>query len=299
MPKPTVADLEAFSAIAAHRSFRRAADQLGVARSTLSHVITGLERDLGVRLLHRTTRSVTTTEAGERLLARVGPILRDLEGALDEVADDGGQPTGTLRINANDVAARMLLRSVVPTFLERYHSMALDLVTEGRLVDIVDQGFDAGIRLAEAVPRDMIAVPMGGDARFVAVASPVYLAARAIPIVPDDLHRHRCIRHRLPSGKLYRWEFERHGQEVSVDVPGVLTLDSPALMAEAALAGMGIAYVSERTVAAPLADGSLRPVLGEWCPRISGLCLYYSGRRHVPAGLRAFIDLVKQADFAA
>jgi DNA-binding transcriptional LysR family regulator len=163
MPRPTVADLEAFSAVAAHRSFRRAADRLGVARSTLSHVITGLERDLGVRLLHRTTRSVTTTEAGERLLARVQPILRDLEGALDEVADDGGQPSGTLRINVNEVAARMLLRSVVPTFLDRYQGMTLDLVTEGRLVDIVEQGFDAGVRLAEAVPRDMIAVPLGDE----------------------------------------------------------------------------------------------------------------------------------------
>jgi DNA-binding transcriptional LysR family regulator len=246
-------------------------------------------------LLHRTTRSVSTTEAGEKLLARLGPILRDLDGALDEVVEDYGDPSGTLRINVNDVAARMLLASVVPTFLERYPGMALDLVSEGRLVDIVEQGFDAGVRLEEAVPRDMVAVRMGGDARFVAIASPAYLAERTMPIVPEDLRRHRCIRHRLPSGKLYRWEFERRGQEVAIDVPGVLTLDSPGLMVDAALAGLGIAYVSERTVSAQLADGSLVGVLSDWCPAIPGLCLYYSGHRHVPAGLRAFIDVLKES----
>ena len=255
--------------------------------------MTGLERDLGVRLLHRTTRTVSMTEAGDRLLARLGPILRDLDGALDEVADDYGPPSGTLRINASDVAARLLLASVVPTFLERYPDMAIDLVSEGRLIDIVEKGFDAGVRLAEAVPRDMVAVRIGGDASFVAVASPAYLAGRLMPTLPDDLRRHRCIRHRLPSGKLYPWEFERHGQEISIDVPGVLTLDNPGLMVDAALAGLGKVYVSERSVCAQLADGSLLSVLGEWCPQIPGLCLYYSGHRHVPAGLRAFIDVIK------
>lgn len=294
MAKPTIADLEAFAAIAAHRSFRRAADALGVSRSSLSHVMTGLERDLGLRLLHRTTRSVSTTEAGERLLAKLGPILRDLDGALDALADDRGRPAGTLRINANAVAARMLLAAVVPAFLSRYPDMALDLVTEGRLVDIVEGGFDAGIRLAEAVPSDMIAVRFGGDARFVAVASPAYLAGQPTPVVPDDLHGHRCIRFRLPSGKRYRWEFERHGQEVAIDVPGALTLDDPGLMVDAAADGLGIAYVSERSARARLADGSLLPVLDDWCPPIPGLCLYYSGHRHVSAGLRAFIDLLKE-----
>jgi DNA-binding transcriptional LysR family regulator len=295
MAKPSLADLRAFSAVAALRGFRRAADALGVSRSSLSHTMTALERELGIRLLHRTTRSVSPTEAGERLLARLEPILRDLDEALDELADDRGRPAGMLRINANAVAARTLLASVVPTFLDRYPDMTLDLVSEGRLVDIVEGGFDAGVRLAEAVPRDMIAVRFGGDARFVAVASPAYLAGRPMPITPDDLRGHRCIRHRLPSGKPYRWEFDRHGQEVTVDVPGVLTLDDPALMVDAALDGLGIAYVSERLVRDRLADSVLVTVLGDWCPPIPGLCLYYPGHRHVPAGLRAFIDVLKES----
>lgn len=294
MAKPTLADLTAFSAIAAHRSFRRAADALGVSRSSLSHTMTALEHDLGVRLLHRTTRSVSPTEAGERLLARLAPALRDLDQALDGVADDRGRASGTLRINANESAARMLLDAVVPRFLERYPDMALDLVADGRLVDIVGQGFDAGVRLGEAVPRDMVAVRMGGDTRFIAVASPVYLADRPTPAVPDDLRHHRCIRHRLPSGKRYRWEFEKRGQEVAIDVPGVLTLDHTGLMVEASINGLGIAYVPERAVRDCLDDRRLVAVLDDWCPWIPGLCLYYPGHRHVPAGLRAFIEVLKE-----
>jgi DNA-binding transcriptional LysR family regulator len=297
MAKPTLADLTAFSAIAAHRSFRRAADALGVSRSSLSHTMTALEHDLGIRLLHRTTRSVSPTEAGERLLARLTPALRDLDQALDGVAGDRGRPSGTLRINVNETAARMLLDAVVPRFLQRYPDMALDLAAEGRLVDIVEQGFDAGVRLGEAVPQDMVAVHMGGDTRFLAVTSPAYLANRLAPAVPDDLRQHCCIRHRLPSGKRYRWEFEKHGQEVAIDVPGVLTLDHTGLMVEAAIKGLGIAYVSERAVRTCLDDCRLVTVLDDWCPRIPGLCLYYPGHRHVPAGLRAFIEVLKEIHF--
>lgn len=297
MPRPTFADLTAFSAIAAHRSFRRAADALGVSRSSLSHTMTELERDLGVRLLHRTTRSVSPTEAGERLLARLIPALSAVDEALDAVADDGGRPSGTLRINVNEAAARMLLGAVVPRFLERHPDVALDLVTEGRLVDIVEQGFDAGVRLRESVPQDMVVVPVGGDTRFLAVASPAYLADRPTPAVPDDLRHHRCIRQRLPSGKRYRWEFEKHGQELTIDVPGVLTLDHTGLMVEAAVADLGIAYVPERAVRARLDDRRLVTVLEDWCPSIPGLCLYYPGHRHVPAGLRAFIEVLKDTSF--
>jgi DNA-binding transcriptional LysR family regulator len=296
MTKPTLADLTAFSTVAAHRSFRRAADALGVSRSSLSHAMLALERELGVRLLNRTTRSVAPTEAGEALLARLAPVLRDLDEALDAVADARGNPSGTLRINANESAARLLLRTVVPRFLARFPAMALDLVADGRLVDIVEQGFDAGVRLGESIPRDMVAVRVSDDLRFVVVAAPSYLAGRKPLVTPDDLRSHDCIRQRLPSGKRYRWEFRKHGQEVAVDVPGVLTLDHNGLMAEASSNGLGLAYVPESTAREWLDDGRLVTVLEDWCPFIPGLYLYYPGHRHVPAGLRAFIDVLREVN---
>lgn len=251
-----------------------------------------LERNLGVRLLHRTTRSVSPTEAGSRLLAQLSPVLRNLDAALDAVAEARGEPSGTLRINANKSAARLLLRQAVPEFLDRYPQVELDLVSEGRLVDIVAQGFDAGVRLAEAVPPDMIAVRIAADTRFVAVTSPEYLAGRSPPEVPDDLYNHRCIRQRLPSGKRYRWDFARHGEEIVIDAPGTLTLDDNDLMVEAATAGMGIAYVPQGFARDFLQEGRLVTVLEDWCPWIPGLTLYYPGNRHVPSPLRAFIDIV-------
>jgi DNA-binding transcriptional LysR family regulator len=279
MTKPTLADLTAFSTVAAHRSFRRAADALGVSRSSLSHAMLALERELGVRLLNRTTRSVAPTEAGEALLARLTPVLRDLDEALDAVADARGNPSGTLRINANETAVRLLLKTVVPHFLKRFPGMALDLVAEGRLVDIVEQGFDAGVRLGESIPRDMVAVRISDDLRFVVVAAPSYLAGRTPLATPDDLR-----------------EFRKHGQEVAIDVPGVLTLDHIGLMVEAASDGLGLAYVPESTARERLDDGRLVTVLEDWCPFIPGLSLYYPGHRHVPAGLRAFIDVLKEVN---
>ncbi|MGQ9371539.1 LysR family transcriptional regulator [Azospirillum sp. ST 5-10] len=292
--RPALADLTAFAAVAGHRSFRKAADELGLSPSTLSHMMKALEAGMGVRLLHRTTRSVAPTEAGDRLLVRLAPVLRDLDRALEEVDAFRGRPSGVLRINASEPAARLLLDRVVPTFLARCPEMALDLVTEGRLVDIVAEGFDAGVRLGEAVPQDMIAVPFGGGLRFVTVASPAYLAGRPAPQAPDDLKGHACIRLRLPSGKLYRWEFARRGQELTVEVAGALTLDHPGLMVEAAVKGLGIAYVADRLARPEIAAGRLVTVLDDWCPAIPGLHLYYPGHRHVPPGLRAFIDVLKE-----
>lgn len=278
--------------MAKHRSFTRAADALGLSRSALSHAVLSLERQLGQRLLHRTTRSVAPTEAGASLLRRIGPVLADLDRALDGFGEDLGSLSGTLRINASETAARLLLQDTVPAFLARHPRMALDLVVDGRLVDIVAHGFDAGIRFAEAVPQDMVAVPFGGPARFVAVASPAYLSDHGTPLTPDDLHRHRCIRHRMPSGRSYRWEFERHGQESAVEVPGALTLNHNGLMVEAAAAGLGIAYVPEQAARTLLRAGRLAVVLDAWSPPVAGLCLYYAGHRHIPAGLRAFIDVL-------
>jgi DNA-binding transcriptional LysR family regulator len=292
--RPSFGDLSAFAAIVTHRSFRKAADELGLSPSTLSHMMKALEGHMGVRLLHRTTRSVSATEAGERLLARLQPVFRDLDVALDEINTFRARPSGTLRINANEPAARLLLAEVVPAFLSRHLEMSLDLVAEGKLVDIVEEGFDAGVRLGESVPRDMVAVPFGGEARFLAVASPDYLAKHPAPRTPDDLKNHVCIRLRLPSGKLYRWEFEQHGQELAVDVAGPLMLDHVGLMAESAARGMGIAYVPQQEAQRFLDVGKLVAVLEDWSAPIPGLFLYYPGHRHVPAGLRAFIEVLRE-----
>ena len=294
MATPTLTDLTAFTAVAEHRSFRRAADALGQSPSAISHAMRSLEARLGVRLIHRTTRSVALTEAGVQLLAGLAPALRDLDAALAAVATFGGAPSGTVRINAPEVPSRLLLREVVPVLHERHPGVAVDLVTEGRLIDIVADGFDAGVRLGEAVPQDMVAVRFGGPVRFLAVASPSYLARAGAPTAPDDLRGHDCIRHRMPGGRLYRWEFERHGKAVAIDVPGSLTLDRLDLMAEAAIDGRGIALIPDRAAAPGLADQRLVAILEDWCPAIPSLFLYYPGHRQVPPALRAFIDVLRE-----
>ncbi|NKJ09883.1 LysR family transcriptional regulator [Rhizobium sp. SG741] len=296
MVRPSLNDLAAFAAVASHQSFRRAAEIMGVSRSALSHAIIGLEAKLDVRLFNRTTRSVSLTQAGARLLARLDPVLQELDQALDTLSEERGTPSGTLRINANKSGARILLAEVVPRFLDLYPDVELDLVSEGRLVDIVEQGFDAGIRLLEAVPKDMVAVKFGGDVRFIAVAAPSYLDGKARPHTPDDLYVHCCVRQRLPSGKRYRWEFSKRGAEVAIDVPGNLTLDDNDLLVQAAVDGRGIAYVPDYFARPFLASGQLLVVLDEWCPPTPGLALYYPRSRHVPSPLRAFIDLLREVD---
>jgi DNA-binding transcriptional LysR family regulator len=292
--RPGLSELSAFAAVVQHRSFRKAADELGLAPSTLSHMMRSLEARMGVRLLHRTTRSVAPTEAGERLLARLHPILHALDEALDEVNTFREAPSGALRINASELAVQVLLQSIVPAFVALYPHVTLDLVTEGRLVDIVAEGFDAGIRLGESVPQDMVAVAITRATRFVTVAAPAYLAARGTPRLPEELEAHLCIRHRLPSGKPYRWEFEKAGQEIRMDVQGVITLDHPGLMVQAASAGLGIAYVPLDAAQIALGAGQLVTVLDDWCPEIPGLFLYYPGHRHVPAALRALVQVIRE-----
>jgi DNA-binding transcriptional LysR family regulator len=292
--RPSLAELISFATVAAHKSFRKAADELRMSPSTLSHTIRTLETRLGVRLLHRTTRSVAITEVGQALLLRVQPLVKDLDTALGDIDDYRSKPSGTLRINSNFIGARVLLQVAVPRFLARHPEMHFDLVTDGRLVDIVAEGFDAGIRLAESVSKDMIAVPFGGTSRFVAVAAPAYLKKHGVPKAPLDLLQHSCIRHRMRNGRIYTWEFERRGQSVDVDVPGRLTLDEDRLMLDAAIEGVGIAFVPESAASDAIASRKLSVVLDDWCPRFPGLCLYYPGRRQVPAGLRAFVDVLKE-----
>jgi DNA-binding transcriptional LysR family regulator len=276
--RPSLAELISFASVAAHKSFRKAADELRVSPSTLSHTIRTLETRLDVRLLHRTTRSVAMTEAGQALLSRVQPLVKELDAALGDVDNFRGKPSGTLRINSNLIGARLLLQLAVPTFLARYPEMRMDLVTEGRLVDIVAEGFDAGVRLAESVPQDMVAVAFGGTSRFVGVAAPAYLKKRGVPKAPLDLLQHSCIRHRMRNGRIYHWEFERRGQSLNVDVRGQLTLDEARLMIDAAIEGVGIAFVPERVASEAIASLKLSVVLDDWCPRFPGLCLYYPGR---------------------
>jgi DNA-binding transcriptional LysR family regulator len=293
MTKPDLAELNAFVEVATLRSFRMAADVLELSPSTVSHLMRRLEQRMDARLLHRTTRSVAPTQAGERLLARLRPALEELRSALNEVDEFRGEASGRVRINAPEQGVRLLLREVVPAFQKKYPAIELDLVTEGRFVDIVKEGFDAGVRLGGTVPRDMIAIQIGGQARGIAVASPSYLAQHEQPQTPDDLQSHACIRVRLPNGKLLAWEFEKRGQPLALDVPGTLILNQEGLMIEAALAGLGVAYVFESSVRDALKAGQLISVLDDWCPGFPGAYLYYSANRSIPSALRAFVDTVK------
>lgn len=293
---PTLSELTALATVFRLRSFRKAADELEISPSTLSHIIRDLETRLGARFFNRTTRSVSPTEAGERLVARVSPLLLELDTALREVNEAKDQPRGLLRLTASDTVAMMLVEAVIPAFLDQYPEMSVDLVAEAAFVDIVAEGFDAGFRLGEAVPLDMIAIHVGGPSRMLAVASPSYLHDREIPVTPDDLARHNCIRSRTPAGRNYRWEFERDGHPHSIEVQGSLTLNRTEHMLKAALSGMGIAFVPEIMAAPYLGSGLLRALLEEWCPPYPGIYLYYPGRRLLPPGLRAFIDVLKASD---
>jgi DNA-binding transcriptional LysR family regulator len=285
--------LEAVLAVARHRNFRAAATELGVSTSALSHAVAGLESRIGVRLFNRTTRSVSLSEAGAQFVHSVAPALSTIRVAIEQAGRLRDTVSGVLRINTSAGAARQVMPLLIE-FLQRYPEIRLDIVTEGRLIDIVADGFDAGIRLAETVPQDMIAVPFGDTQRFAVVGSPAYFARHKPPRTPGDLHAHQCMRVRMPSGAIYHWEFERHGEAVRIDAKGSLLVDEPGLMQQAARAGFGLAYLSEWSVTTDLQAGTLVRVLEEWTPPLDGLCLYYPGRRHVPAGLRALIDLIRE-----
>lgn len=289
-------ELEAVLAVARHRNFRAAAGELGVSTSALSHSVAALESRIGVRLFNRTTRSVSLSEAGTQFVDSVAPALSTIRDALDTAGSFRDTVSGVLRINTSAGAAKQVMALFID-YIRRYPEMKLDIVTEGKLIDIVADGFDAGIRLADTVPQDMIAVPFGDTQRFAVVGSPDYFTRHKPPRTPADLLAHQCIRMRMPSGSIYQWEFERHGEALRIDAKGALTLDEPGLMLQAARAGLGLAYMSEWNVAADLQDGTLVRVLEGWTPPLDGLCLYYPGRRHMPAGLRALIDLIReQAD---
>jgi DNA-binding transcriptional LysR family regulator len=287
-------DLSAFVAVATHRSFSRAAAELGLSPSALSHTVRGLEERMDLRLLNRTTRSVAPTEAGERLLERLRPALRDIADALEDANVFRDKPAGRLRLNVPRSAAVLLLAPVITRFVQTYPEMQLEIATEGRFVDIVAAGFDAGVRFGESVERDMVAVRISDDLRMAVVGSPDYLRTHTRPRKPHDLTDHACIRFRLPGGSLYRWEFEKAGEAMEVEVDGPLILGDQELMLSAAIDGAGLAIVLERHARPHLRAGRLKRVLADWCPPFPGYFLYYPSRRQVPAGLRAFIDMMRQ-----
>jgi DNA-binding transcriptional LysR family regulator len=293
-------ELKALSAVATHRSFRGAATELDMPPSSLSHLVAAVEKRLGVRLFNRTTRSVSVTEAGEAFLARVRPALLEIVDAVEETVNRfRGRPAGTVRVNT---CAEGLLR-VLPIALEfmtAYPEAKVDLIAEGRLVDIVAEGFDAGLRPAESVPQDMVALPLDAVEEVgVVVATPDYLARRGVPRAPADLLNHECIRNRLPSGVVHRWVFERHGEVIRLDPPGRLTLSGRPAGLRAARAGIGLARVTERSAREDIAAGRLIRLLPEWIPPFPGFCLYYPRQRLPSPAFKAFLDYFRRRSMSA
>ncbi|WP_194791618.1 LysR family transcriptional regulator [Pseudomonas sp. UFMG81] len=293
MKTPNTADLSLFLCIARHLNFSRAAVELGLSPSALSHALRTLETRLGVRLFNRTTRSVALTEAGTRLYQRLQPAFRDIADALADLDHLRDTPSGTLRITAGRAAVRLALLPLASRFLAAYPDVRLEISDDDAFIDMVGEGFDAGVRLGERLQADMVSLPLGPYLRSVVVGSPALFTRYAKPQQPHELRQLPCIGHRFPSGALYRWEFERAGQRLEVDVQGPLVLGDVSLMLGPALDGVGLAYLFEDMVRKQLASGELVQVLGEWSYYYPGLHLYYPSRRQVPAVLRAFIEFVR------
>jgi DNA-binding transcriptional LysR family regulator len=288
------ADLTYFLEIAKHRSFRRAGVELGVSASALSHALRGLEERLGVRLLNRTSRSVTLTAAGEALQGAVQSPFDQIGQAMEVVNRFRDAPMGRVRLSVPNDAADHLIAPVMTQFIERYPDIEIEISVSNRLIDVVDGGFDAGIRFGGTVPEDMIAQRLSADVRWIVVAAPAYLERFGTPAHPNDLHAHRCIRIRIGDDSVYRWEFEHGDQQLEINVPGSMIVDDGRLGVAAACDGAGLMYAADTMVRSQLASGALRVVLDKWAPTSGGYHIYYSSRRHVPAGLRLFIELVRE-----
>ncbi len=287
------AEFNAFVTVAQYRNFRKAAAQLGISTATLSHSIRGLEEQLGVRLLNRTTRSVAPTVAGERLLARLRPVFSDYEAALESVNEFRDKPAGVVRLTVAPGAAHFILAPLLPKFFAEYPDVRVDISVDNALVDIVAEQFDAGIRLGDHVERDMIALRLSTDLRHIAAASPDYLARHAKPETPRDLKAHNCIRIRLQSGVMLPWRFEKDGENIEVPVEGSLVVNDAELALAAALEGVGVLYLPIDYAAPLVAEGRLISLLEDWMPHRGGFMLYYPSRRQNPAALQAFIDFLR------
>ena len=294
MLKDNINDLISFMVVARERSFTRAAAQLGVSQSALSHAMRNLESRLDVRLLTRTTRSVAPTEAGERLYQSLSPHLQEIEQEITALRDSRERPAGNICLTAAEHSMNTVLWPRLKTFMQQYPDINIEVIVDNGLTDIVGERFDAGVRLVEQVARDMIAVRIGPDMRMAVVGSPGYFAHHGIPQTPHDLQHHRCINMRLPTrGGLYAWEFERNGEPLRVRVEGQLTLNSLPQRIEAAEAGLGLAYVPEDTIVDGVAAGRLQHVLADWCAPFAGYSLYYPSRRQHTAAFALLVDALR------
>jgi DNA-binding transcriptional LysR family regulator len=294
MSRDNVNDLLAFLAVARERSFTPAAAQLGVSQSALSHTIRGLETRLGLRLLSRTTRSVAPTQAGERLLQTVGPRFDEINAELAALSELRDKPSGTIRITTIEHAAETILWPALKKLLPNYPDIHVELIIDYGLTDIVADRYDAGVRLGEQLAKGMIALPIGPDMRMVVVGAPSYFAVRSAPLRPEDLTAHACINLRLPTyGRIYAWEFEKDGRELNVQVDGQLVFNNLGLRVNAALDGLGLAYLPEDRVRSHIASGRLIQVLADWCPPFSGYHLYYQSRRQRTPAFTLLLDALR------
>jgi len=292
--RENLSDFSHFLAIANHRNFRRAALEQGVTASALSHSLKGLETRLGIRLLNRTNRSVTLTAAGAELYEAIKGPFQAVALAEESLNRYRSAPTGRIRLNVLEDASTLLLAPVLPRFNALYPDIELDICVTNHMVDVVAEGFDAGIRYGGTVPEDMIARRLSADIRWVIVGSPDYFETFGVPQTPRDLLNHRCLRVRLGNDRLYHWELETSGQEIALNVPGLITIDNGQFAMATCLHGAALAYLSEPLVRPHVQSGALKTVLDDWSPTGPGLHMYYSGRHQVPTGLRLLIDLIQE-----
>ena len=290
---PPMNELVGFQTVARRLSFKRASDELNLTPSTLSHLVRSLEERLKTRLLNRTTRSVSLTDSGQKLVRELDSIFAHLNAALSSADIGQSKPSGTVRISVNESSAPTLLKRLGKKFSDDFPDIHVELIVENRLVDIVSEGFDAGVRLRDAVPKDMVAVPIIEDFRFVMVASPLYLKSSGLPKKPSDLSAHNCIGFRFQNGRTYEWEFSSRGRKTSSAVSGSITTNSPRLIIDAAKNGLGIAYVAEPLISDDLKSGHLTTVLKGWERDWPGLYLYYPRNRHMPTALRATVNALR------
>ena len=287
-------DLEAFAAVAKAGNFRRAATERGVSPSALSQAIRNLEERLGTRVLNRTTRSVALTEAGEHLLRRVNPALQEIAHAIDDVNNFRETPSGTVRINAPGPAVEHVLMPILAPFLRAYPEISVEFRRDDALVDIVAEGFDAGVRFGEQLAQDMIAVPIGPKLRYVVAGSPRYIDKHGAPREPSDLLSHSCIRHRFPGGGIFTWDFEKAGKSLTITPKGRVVLNDPRHVLRAALDHLGFTYLLEEYVKDHIESGRLVEVLADWSRILPSWYLYYPSRRHVPTAMRAFLNFMSK-----